>query len=193
MKRREFLKILGVGSLFIFTGNKIKFKNKNFLIRPPGSISEDDFIFKCVRCGECMKVCPSHCLKPVSVNEGIFEWGTPHIIPRESACLLCLSCSKVCPTGAIQKINFEDVKIGTAKINRERCLVWKYKKDCYVCMEYCPVSAIYKHKSGGPEVIPEKCKGCGQCEKNCPVIGEPAIKVYNEGERRILLKKRGGE
>src|SRR5215472_17463410 len=30
------------------------------LIRPPGSTTEDEFLGRCIRCGECMKVCPTN-------------------------------------------------------------------------------------------------------------------------------------
>ncbi len=188
MERRKFLKIIGAGWILLLTKKWIKFERKSQFIRPPGAIKEEDFIYKCVRCGECIKVCPAKCLKPVSINEGVFEWGTPHIIPRQKACLVCFECSKVCPTGAIRKIKMENVKMGTAKINTEKCLVWQENKDCFVCMEVCGFIAIYKDEKGRPVVNPEKCVGCGQCEENCPVIGESAIKVTNKGEKRIKLK-----
>ncbi|MFN4227359.1 MAG: 4Fe-4S dicluster domain-containing protein [Candidatus Ratteibacteria bacterium] len=188
MKRREFLKFFaGVGTFLTLKPRFTVIKNPN-LIRPPGAIEEDIFIYKCIRCGECLKVCPVNCLKPVPLSKGIFEFGTPHITPREKACLLCLNCGKICPTGAIQKVKFKEVKIGTAKINRNRCLVWQENKDCFVCMEVCPVGAVYKNENGKPVVDPELCVGCGQCEQNCPVIGESAIIVTNKGQKRKKLK-----
>ena len=30
------------------------------LIRPPGALAEDKFLSKCIRCGECLKVCPTN-------------------------------------------------------------------------------------------------------------------------------------
>ncbi|MGC8976588.1 MAG: 4Fe-4S dicluster domain-containing protein [Candidatus Ratteibacteria bacterium] len=189
MKRREFLKFFaGVGGLLIFSRPKFKFSENFGLIRPPGAIEEDDFIYKCVRCGECLKVCPAKCLKPVPLNKGILEFGSPYIIPREKGCLLCLSCGKVCPTGAIQKVRIEEIKMGTAKIDTNRCIVWRENKDCFVCMEVCPVGAVYKEEKGRPVVNPEICVGCGQCEQNCPVIGEAAIRVSTLGEKRKKLK-----
>ena len=34
------------------------------LIRPPGALDETDFLSRCIRCGECMKVCPNNSLQP---------------------------------------------------------------------------------------------------------------------------------
>ncbi len=190
MKRRDFLKFFaGVGGSFLLLGQRFKVIKNSTLIRPPGAIEEDVFIYKCIRCGECLKVCPAGCLKPVPINKGIFEFETPHIVPREKACLLCLNCGKICPTEAIQKVKFEEVKIGTAKINTKRCLVWKENKDCFVCMEVCPVGAVYKNENEKPVVAPELCVGCGQCEQHCPVSGESAIKVSNIGEKRKKLRR----
>jgi len=191
MKRRDFLKFFtGVWGIILVSRERFRLTKRAVFIRPPGAIEEDDFIYKCVRCGECIKVCPVNCLEPVPLDKGILEFGTPHIIPRKKACLLCLNCGKICPTGAIQKAKIEEVKMGTAKINTDRCIVWQENKDCFVCMEVCPVVAIYKNENGKPVVNPEVCVGCGQCEQNCPVSGEGAIKVTNKGEKRKKLKRR---
>jgi ferredoxin len=80
--------------------------------------------------------------------------------------------------------------MGTAEINRDRCLVWKHNKDCLVCMEYCPVGAIDVDYQGRPVVNEDLCAGCGLCEENCPVKGESAIIVSNRGEKRYHIKER---
>jgi len=191
INRREFVKFLVLLPFGIFSRKlHLGFKEKKGFIRPPGALVEEEFVYKCIRCGECIKICPASCLKPVPFEKGIFEWGTPHIIPRQAGCIRCLSCGTVCPTGAIQRIKREEIKIGTAKIERERCLVWTGKGDCLVCMEYCPVGAIFVDSRGRPVVNPELCTGCGLCEENCPVLGKAAIRVSNKGERRYHLSKK---
>lgn len=193
MERRDFIKSLILFNLSVLLPWKKAEINLNAksLIRPPGALTEEDFIDRCIRCGECLKVCPAKCLKSVSLKEGICEWLTPHIIPRESGCIRCLNCGKVCPSGAIQKVEVEEVKIGTAGIEKEMCLVWTKKKECLVCREYCPVGAVSIDFKGRPIVEPDVCVGCGVCEENCPVLGEKAaIKVSPEGEKRYYLKER---
>ena len=34
------------------------------LLRPPGALDEPEFLSRCIRCGECMKVCPNNALHP---------------------------------------------------------------------------------------------------------------------------------
>jgi len=189
MNRRDFLKAIGIASLAVFSGSRLfSGKGKRNFIRPPGSVEEDDFNYRCVRCGKCLLTCPSKCLKPVSAKEGLLEWGTPRIIPREAGCIMCLNCSRVCPSSAIVKVDVKNVKIGTAEIAASSCLVWLHQKDCLVCMEYCPVGAISLDGEGRPVVNGDLCIGCGLCEENCPVKGESAIIVSNKGEKRYRLK-----
>ncbi|HNS31850.1 MAG TPA: 4Fe-4S dicluster domain-containing protein [bacterium] len=191
MKRRDFIKTLGVFSLLIFTGGRFIFRKKRSdIIRPPGTVDEDDFNYKCVRCGKCILACPSKCLKPFPAEKGIVEWGTPFIVPRDAGCIMCLNCASVCPSSAIVKVKKGTLKIGTAEINSSICLVWQHQKDCLVCQEYCPVGAIYTDGEGRPIVDPDICIGCGLCEQNCPVKGESAIRITNKGEKRYSLKEK---
>ena len=41
------------------------------LLRPPGSLDEPDFLSRCIRCGECMKVCPNNALHPTLDQAGL--------------------------------------------------------------------------------------------------------------------------
>src|SRR5437762_1033680 len=73
-------------------------------LRPPGSLQEQQFREQCSRCGECVRVCPSYCIKiDYSGDKGE---GAPYIEPDESACVMCtpLSCMHNCPSGALLPI-----------------------------------------------------------------------------------------
>jgi MauM/NapG family ferredoxin protein len=166
------------------------------LIRPPGSLPEPEFLTRCVRCGECMKACPTNTLQPIWLKAGLEGIFSPVLIPRLAACAVdCTACGSVCPTGAIRELPLVEknhAKLGTAWIAREYCLAWERDQKCLVCDEMCPYKAISLksvpgRKNAVPFVSANKCAGCGWCESKCPVEGTSAIRVSIVGE--IRLKK----
>jgi MauM/NapG family ferredoxin protein len=172
------------------------------LIRPPGSLEEKEFLRKCVKCGECMKVCITNGLQPTLFEAGIEGIWSPVLVPRIGYCeYRCTLCGQVCPTGAIKKLELPEknkVKIGLAMIDKGRCLPHAHATPCIVCEEVCPTpkKAIWfeqvgvKNREGKerrlklPKVDLELCIGCGLCEAKCPVLGQPAIYVTSVGESR---------
>ncbi len=176
------------------------------LIRPPGSLPETDFLRLCQRCGLCMKVCPTNVINPTLGEAGMAGFWTPHLIMILGYCeYTCTLCGTVCPTGAIQEISGREkierpIKIGSAYVDRGRCLPWSGNGPCIVCQEHCPTSpkAIYLQNEivNGPDgerlavqlpyVDLKRCVGCGICENRCPVRGRPAIRTIAVGETRSL-------
>lgn len=176
--RRQFLKItftMALASTGILWGKTVQVAKK--VLRPPGALNEPSFTSVCNRCGRCMKVCPNNALQPMPITEGIECFETPYIIPRKANCSLCMSCQEVCPTGAIAKVQAEQVKMGNAVIEKQRCLAWNEGKLCFICGEQCPLVAIEGDAQHRPTVLVDKCVGCGTCEKACPVSGEAAIRI----------------
>ncbi len=119
------------------------------VIRPPGAVEERAFLERCIRCAECMKVCPNNALHPAFFEAGVEGIWTPILIARIGYCEhSCVLCGQVCPTGAIQKITEKEklgqgvapVKIGTAFYDHGRCLPWSMQTPCIVCEEFCPTS-----------------------------------------------------
>jgi len=172
------------------------------LLRPPGSLEEKEFLARCVKCGECMKVCITNGLQPTLMEAGLEGIWSPTLVPRIGYCeFRCTLCGQVCPTGAIKKLTFKEkakVKIGLAFIEKGRCLPWAHATPCIMCEEVCPTpkKAIWfdkvqvRDRKGKvitlqqPRVDLELCIGCGICEAKCPVLGRPAIYVSNVGESR---------
>ncbi len=170
-------------------------------IRPPGSLPEDAFLDRCITCGACMKVCPTHVLRPSLSESGAAGLWTPVLDMANGYCELnCTLCSQVCPTGAIERITIarkrgredgEPIKIGTAFVDRNRCLPWSFGRACLVCQEVCPVSpkaieTVMEPGSaiGKPVVDPSLCIGCGLCQHECPVPELAAIRITSDGESR---------
>lgn len=147
-------------------------------LRPPGALAEPEFSQICSRCGRCIKVCPNQALWPLSLEEGMAVGHTPVFIPRLGRCDMCMACQEICPTGAIAQVPVARVRIGKARVNKERCLAWNVNKLCFLCGEQCPFQAVAGDRWLRPTVLTDKCIGCGACENGCPVSGEAAIRVY---------------
>lgn len=238
-------------------------------VRPPGSLVERDFAAKCIKCGACMRACPTGVLQPAALEVGFEGLWTPILQFDVGFCQHdCTLCSQVCPTGAIrpltpaQRIGLDKlpvrkapepalklpargakptsgapvtvkpgtpatkttvttaapasaqtkageqkkltpIKIGTAFIDRGRCLPWGMATPCIVCEEVCPTSpkAIWIEevrvptRDGKtlelkrPHVEPSRCIGCGTCQYRCPVGAKAAIRVSSVGETRSPQNK----
>ncbi|GAB7082076.1 4Fe-4S binding protein [Megalodesulfovibrio paquesii] len=155
-------------------------------IRPPGALPEPAFLARCVRCGLCMTVCPTNTLQPLGTQAGAAGLFSPVLTPRRGPCEPdCARCGQVCPTQALRPLPLPEkqaVKVGTARVRRQRCLAWEENKACLVCDEVCPYDAIELVRQPGlavavPVVHEERCAGCGYCEFHCPVRAERAIAV----------------
>jgi|WetSurMetagenome_2_1015567.scaffolds.fasta_scaffold02822_7 MauM/NapG family ferredoxin protein len=185
------------------------------LIRPPGALPEPEFLDRCVKCGECMKVCTTNGLQPTLWEAGLEGIWSPVLVPRIGYCEFnCTLCGQVCPTGAIRRLSLPEkqkTRIGTAMIDKGRCLPYAHSTPCIVCEEVCPTpkKAIWfepttVHNRNGdpvdvkqPRVDLDLCIGCGICETKCPVLGRPAIYVMSVGESRskenqLLLQQTSG-
>jgi MauM/NapG family ferredoxin protein len=164
------------------------------LIRPPGAVPEIVFLAACIRCGACMKACPTNTLQPIGLEAGLAAFFSPSAIVRRGPCEPgCNACGQVCPTSAIRALSEEEkiwAKIGTAQILRHRCLAWEFDRKCLVCDEVCPYDAITLRKMEGikaevPFVDETRCSGCGFCEFHCPVQNQSAIEVSPMAALRI--------
>ena len=125
------------------------------LIRPPGALPEEDFIARCLRCGQCMRICPTNIIQPAGMEGGLEGLWTPILNFRigTSGCQLnCIACGQICPSAAIRPISLDEklgrndfapaglIRVGTAFVDRGRCLPWAMDRPCIVCQENCPIS-----------------------------------------------------
>ncbi|THF67341.1 4Fe-4S dicluster domain-containing protein [Pseudothauera nasutitermitis] len=87
-------------------------------LRPPGALDEADFLASCIKCGQCVQVCPVSAIRLGDLTDG-FGIGVPYIDAREQACdFSCdaVQCILACPTGALTytKPDFLPVRHGAA-------------------------------------------------------------------------------
>jgi len=186
---------------------------KPFLLRPPGALAEPEFLQRCVKCSLCQQACPTGALQPAIAQAGVEGFWTPVLVPRRGWCeFACVRCGEVCPTAAItrllpaRKTGYDGrtpVSIGTAFVDRGRCLPWAMNTPCIVCEEMCPTDpkAIWfevadepgrdgaRRRLQRPRVDAAKCVGCGICENKCPVGEEAAIRITSVGETRDPLNR----
>ncbi|WP_374403990.1 ferredoxin-type protein NapG [Niveibacterium sp.] len=160
-------------------------------LRPPGALTEADFLASCVRCGLCVRDCPFDTLKLATPGDRVAS-GTPYFEARKVPCEMCddIPCVKACPTGALDHglSDISKAQMGLAVlIDQEHCLNFLGLR-CDVCYRVCPAidKAITletrhnprsdRHAMLLPTVHSDACTGCGKCEKSC-VLPEAAIKV----------------
>ncbi|MDW7709486.1 MAG: 4Fe-4S binding protein [Deferrisomatales bacterium] len=198
--RRALLASAGGGALLALT-SRVRAEEREpawDFLRPPGAAGEAEFRMRCIRCGACMRVCPQGALHPALFNSG---WGglwTPRLVPRLGYCEYhCRLCGQVCPTGAIGYLEpgeKEQVVLGIAVFEKDRCLPYRNTQNCLVCEEHCPTAPkaiVFREEvrtdSEGvsravklPEVVERLCVGCGICETRCPLPGAGAIRVARE-------------
>jgi MauM/NapG family ferredoxin protein len=196
-----FSTMIGISIVPLFRISTSK-RSSEKLIRPPGALPETNFLAACIKCGECMKVCPTNALQPASTQAGPEGLWTPVLVPQIGYCeYYCSLCTQVCPTGAIKELKIKEktqVRIGSAWIKKDRCIPYALGRPCTVCEEKCPTTpkAITLVDTGmimpdgtvayqaAPVVDFDLCIGCGICETKCPVSDEPAIYCTSLGESR---------
>lgn len=167
------------------------------LLRPPGSVAEDQFLDLCIRCGECFKVCPGPVLHPAGLEGGLEALWTPVAQPQHAGCHQdCNFCTQVCPTHAIRPLTLEQKRktpMGLAKIDPALCLPHRGERDCQLCYDECEAAGYHAiqmrsiqlpigqvpegalsqieledmARINAPFVDATLCIGCGLCEYRC--------------------------
>jgi polyferredoxin/formate hydrogenlyase subunit 6/NADH:ubiquinone oxidoreductase subunit I len=156
--RREFVLTLAAGAAAVPLARLAGMTGAAWnpdVIRPPGALPETAFLQRCIKCGQCMRICPTNVIHPAGIQAGLEGIWTPMLNFRmgTSGCQQgCIACGNLCPTAAIRPISLDErlgrgdfasrgpIRIGTAFVDRGRCLPWAMDRPCIVCQENCPVS-----------------------------------------------------
>ena len=210
LNRRGFIGASATGAVFALGTNLLDdpAHRDDYLIRPPGARPEGEFLDRCIRCNECVRICATtgKCLQPVIFEASFAAFWTPLADFNTGYCEYnCNLCGEICPTSAIEQLPLEIKKhrqMGLAVLNDNLCLPIAKKENCIVCEEHCPTpekAIIMEEKrvinDAGesillkiPSVSRELCIGCGICEIKCPVEPERAIRIINDIDpvRRVV-------
>jgi ferredoxin-type protein NapG len=174
-------------------------------LRPPGASGEEHLLAACIKCGQCVQVCPVEAIHLADLDEG-FGVGVPYIDARAQACdFSCdaLSCILACPTGALSHdlAAKEEVRMGVARLaHPETCLARQGQgftgrargagftgRLRYTEIDRWTPIAVRDH--------PYDLDLCDLCVRQCP-IGDAAIGLEpltdSEGETRMTPVVRAG-
>jgi len=138
--RRQLLKMMG-GAVVLSAGPVALTwlsAPSETVVRPPGALREDLFLQRCTRCGKCATVCPTGAVTLADFSYGWRLEGTP-VVTGMCQMLKCSRCSEVCPTGDLIRFDRHRADIGTAAIDRSKCVAWPDAKPdgqtqaCLLC------------------------------------------------------------
>ena len=180
--RREFFKIMGVGSgMFITLGGWLV-KDANAQGSPIYSWIVVD-LNKCTGCRTCEAVC-SQVNRKVTINGKPFDGlGNPHFsnirieyfnppVDIPNHCFMCKDapCIESCPVEPDEKTGrkalYRDEKTLAVKVDYESCI------SCGSCARTCTElrsgAILLNADTGKPEGICNLCEGDPTCVKKCP-------------------------
>ncbi|MBM7457252.1 ferredoxin-type protein NapF [Oceanisphaera litoralis] len=133
-------------------------------------VKEAQFTDLCTQCGECIKQCPIHIIRP---SDG----GFPRVDFELGECTFCYLCAEACPEPLFMP-KTEPAWHARAVIE-EGCLA-QQNIDCRSCGDCCEPFAIrFKLAVGAvaqPQIDMAACTGCGACVAVCPTS---AISIKN--------------
>lgn len=153
-------------------------------LRPPGALrdaalNEQDFLSACIKCGQCVQVCPVEAIRLADIDDG-YGLGVPYIQARDQACdFSCdgLQCVLACPTGALtHSINYPaQARMGFARVSRPgACLAVQGKgfKGVARGPDYTGMLRYEDIDRWSPTAVadyPYDLELCDLCVRQCPI------------------------
>ena len=201
MLRREFGKYAFVLSAALGGGMFIapKLYSKQSFLRPPRALEEERFLAACIKCGQCVQVCPYHSLSLLDIDT-LNSVGTPYVEAEKRGCYLCdlFPCVLACPTGSLSHDTSEprDVRMGMAYIkNIDDCLAFLDKN---VDRESAQEILTHSNRNDREDRVLKEVesyigKKCSICADMCPYPNkEEAIEMITDKDGKMLPKIKSG-
>jgi ferredoxin-type protein NapG len=210
--RREFLRatLLTAGVVGIsLLGFVPVIQGRSMRLRPPGALKtpedEQEFFAACIKCGQCVQVCPVEAIKLADLPDG-FGIGVPYIDAREQACdFSCdgLQCVLACPTGALtHELDYPaDSRMGFARLARPKaCLAMQGKgfKGQARGADYQGLLRYEEVDRWNPIPVaehPYDLEICDLCVRQCPIeirITQCATAETNESRQLARVAQQVG-
>ena len=166
------------------------------LVRPPGAITERQFLQDCTRCDKCIHACPKDAILKAPKKFGFLIMGTPYIDPKKNPCVMCddLPCISACPDGALLPVDSPaDVRMGYVILDKKKCQAYGDNPTfCQQCVIDCPIpGAITQNNDNEPVFHKSACTGCGVCVLSCSTVNIPvALKIKPQMVIEQQLRKK---
>ncbi len=155
------------------------------LLRPPGALAEKDLLASCIKCGQCVQVCPVEAIV-LADGEGGLGIGVPYIDARKQACdFSCdaTQCVLACPTGALSHHidKKEQVNMGVARLARPNACLARQGRGFKGKARGADFDGLHRYSEidrWNPIKIsdhPYDLELCDLCVRECPI--EDAISL----------------